>query len=56
MDFENPGLRDWALRFVCRRCPDLSEQELEEAAQNLLDYMEVVWDIHRRLSDEGKES
>jgi len=33
MDFENPGLKDWALRFVRRRWPDLSGPELEQAAQ-----------------------
>ena len=54
MDFENPGLKDWALRFVRRRCPGLSGSELEEAVQNLLDYMEVVWDIYKRLESEGR--
>ena len=53
MDFESPGLKDWALRFVRRRCPGLSATELEEATQNLLDYMQVVWDIYGRLRAEG---
>ncbi len=55
MDFENEWFKGWALRFVQRRCPELSESELEEAAQNLLTYMEVVWDIHQRISEERRE-
>ena len=54
MDFENPGLEDWALRVVRQRCPDHSVEELEEAANNLLSYMEVVWDIYQRLKSEGR--
>jgi hypothetical protein len=54
MDFGSPDLQDWALRFVRRRCSDLSEKEIEEAAQNLLAYMEVVWDIYRRISEERR--
>ncbi len=55
MDFEDPWLKDWALRVCRRRCPKLSEEELEEAAQNLLAYMEVVWDIFQRLKSEREE-
>ncbi len=54
MNFENPWLKGWALRFVRRRCPKLSETELEEAALNLLAYMEIVWDIYQRLKSEGR--
>ncbi len=54
MDFENPWLKGWALRFVQRRCPNLSAIEIEEAAQNLLTYMEVVWDIYQRLKSDGQ--
>lgn len=54
MDFENPGLKDWARRFVSRRCPGFSVQQMEEAADNLLDYVEVVWGIYKRLESEGQ--
>jgi hypothetical protein len=54
MDFENPGLKDWALRMVSRRCPGLSVKEMDKAAENLLQYMQVVWDIYKRLESEGR--
>jgi hypothetical protein len=55
MDFEDPWLKDWARRFVARRCPGLSVKEMEEAAQNLLDYMQVVWEINQRVSGEQRK-
>ncbi len=34
-------------------CPDLSEEELQEASENFLDCMEVVREIYERLRSEG---
>lgn len=32
-----------ALKFVRKRCPNLTEEELQEAAENWLNYLDVVW-------------
>jgi hypothetical protein len=44
-----------ALKFVRRRCPDLNEEELQEAAHNWLAYMEIVWKISQRRLRERQE-
>lgn len=45
--------RPAVLKFIRRVCPDLSEAELQEASENFLDYMKVVWEIYERLRGEG---
>jgi hypothetical protein len=37
-----------ALKFVRKRCPNLTETELQEAAENRLNYLDVVWRIAQR--------
>ncbi len=51
LDPRMPG----ALRLVRKWCPDLSEEELAEAAQNFLAYMNVVRRIYERLIIEGHD-
>jgi hypothetical protein len=53
LDLDNPAWRKWALGVCRRRCPELSEKELAEATQNLLDYMKVVWRMYKRQEAEG---
>src|SRR5579863_2635914 len=51
---DSPQFRAWCLK-VCRRlCPDHSDSQLLEAAQNLQRYCAVLWKIQRRLKSEGK--
>ena len=54
-DFESTESFEWALEFCRRRCPKLTEQELEEAAYNWLNYMQVVYQIHRRMMNEKRD-
>jgi hypothetical protein len=44
-----------AVLLVRRWCPKFSEQELIEAAQNFLAYMDVVRRIYERLIAEGHD-
>ena len=54
MDDLDPRM-PYALRFVRRRCPILNGNELEEAAQNFLVYMDVVRRIYERVTAEKRD-
>lgn len=53
-DFDGPAWHSFALDFCRRRCPDLAEQELAEAAERFLTYIKIGWRQHRRLKAEGR--
>jgi hypothetical protein len=54
LDFGSPFWRKFALDFCRRGCPELSEEELAEAAESFLDYLKIVWRQHQRMEAEGK--
>jgi hypothetical protein len=54
---ESDSRMEAALKFVRKRCPNLTESELQEAAENWLSYLDVVWRIaQRQLRDGGDTS
>jgi len=55
LTFDSPEVFATALKFVRRRCPHLNEEELQDAAQNLINYMKGVWRINERIEREKLE-
>jgi hypothetical protein len=55
LTFDSPEVFSVALKFVRRRCPHLNEEELQDAAQNWINYMKVVWRINER-EDRAREA
>jgi len=48
-----PNFKEIADRYVRRTLQSKTETELEEAAENYVEYLSVIWDMQDRLEQEG---